>query len=164
MIDKLPEIKSEFWQKVLSEHQRLDNYLAETQLKIIEYLLWKIGKFFGSSVLDGKNESEIRSIREVWKSALCDRTPIGLLQGLYILVSCQTKYVDYPPPNPIAFHKVCLDARNIYIPSINQVKSLEDNSKEKLRTERERDIDYEIGRKNIEKIQAMLRKAMIKVK
>jgi hypothetical protein len=105
-IEKFPELVNEPMKSMLAEYKRLASYDSDIQKYVIMFLLEKLSSAFMKFKMYGVTEQEKHDTADLWRSGLCDLTFPGIISGLYAIVTGKTDCIEWPPTNPIAFHKI----------------------------------------------------------
>lgn len=129
---KLPEILEGQLKGMYLSSYRLIDYEPDTQILVIDYVLEKLGSIFVDRQIFGKDVEDRIEIVKSWNIALVDLTIKSIIHGLYLIVAQKTEYVDFPPRNGIAFHRVCT-SRAYHMP--DDPKTISHISVEKARSE-----------------------------
>jgi hypothetical protein len=106
----IPEIKSTKIQELLKYNPLIGSLPPTEQKLLVVMAIKKLNAYYNYNVINMDDIDAKEAKMPVWLGGLAGISVRSLFAGLIACITCQTEYVDTPPPNVISFRKICVVA------------------------------------------------------
>jgi hypothetical protein len=106
----IPELKLPEILKLIKTNPSVSSLSFEWQRMIASTVIKKLSSFYNFSFWDRSNREEENLNLYVWEGGISDLNVKSVFAGLIGCILGKTQYIDKPPSNVVAFHRVCKDS------------------------------------------------------
>ena len=106
----IPELRLPEILKLVKNNPLVSTLNFEWQRTLASTVIKKLSSYYNFSFWDRSRREEENLNLYVWEAGLSDLSVRSIFAGLISCILGQTQYIDKPPANVVAFHKICRDS------------------------------------------------------